>query len=249
MIRLEHINKVFNAGTASEVVALKDINLTINKGEFVTMIGSNGSGKSTLLNLVAGTVMPDTGKIFLGATEVTLLPEHRRGKWIARVFQNPMAGTASELSILENFRLAAIRTRPKTVRYGTTASFRTLVKDKIAGLGLGLENKIDQPMGTLSGGQRQALTLLMAVMDDAQILLLDEPAAALDPRTADLIMKIADNLIHEFHLTAILVTHNLKDAIQYGTRIVQMQEAVVIRDITKSENLNLTLKGVYEWFE
>jgi len=249
MIRLENISKIYNPGTAAAVIALKDVSLIIKNKEFVTLIGVNGSGKSTLLNLLAGTNKPDSGKIFISEEEVNDLPEHRRCRWIARVFQNPLAGTASELSILENFRLASIRTKSKSLKTGTDAAFRNLVKEKISYLGLGLENKIEQPMGTLSGGQRQALTLIMAIMDDAEILLLDEPTAALDPRTAGLIMQIADDLISKFQLTAILVTHNLKDAVNYGTRIIQMNDAMIARDVLKSEKPGLSINNVYDWFD
>ena len=249
MITLQHIHKVFNDGTDREVAAVKDVSLIIQKEEFVTMIGANGSGKSTLLNLIAGSLIPDEGSIMIGDQNITSLPEHKRCKWIARVFQNPLAGTASDLSVLENFRLASIRTQSKSLAIGTHVTFRNMVKSKIETLGLGLENKLEQPMGTLSGGQRQALTLLMAVMDDAEILLLDEPTAALDPKTAALIMQIADNLVRTFHLTAILVTHNLKDALNFGTRIIQLHEGSISRDIQKKNVANLSISNVYEWFE
>lgn len=248
MIRLEHITKVFNAGTAGELTALNDIHLTISKGEFVSLIGSNGSGKSTLLNVLAGTIKADKGKIFIGENEVSRLAEYQRSRWIARVFQNPLAGTASELSILENFRLSAIRTQSKTLNIGTGVAFRKLITDKIAGLGLGLENKLDQPMGNLSGGQRQALTLLMAVMDDVELLLMDEPTAALDPKTAALVMTLANRIIREHKLTAILITHNLKDALAFGSRLLMMKEGVVEKDIIKSENKTLELKDLLELF-
>lgn len=248
MIRLEHISKVFNAGTVAEVVALKEINLAIKKGEFVTLIGSNGSGKSTLLNLLAGSVVPDTGKIYINTTEVSNLAEHRRSKWIARVFQNPLAGTAAELSILENFRLASIRSKPKSLAVGTNSAFRKHVRDKIGTLGLGLENKLNQDMGTLSGGQRQALTILMSVMDDAELLLLDEPTAALDPKTSELIMNLADQLIRDHQLTAILVTHQLRDIPVYGSRVIQMAGGAVSRDIAGSEKAALKLADIYSWF-
>jgi putative tryptophan/tyrosine transport system ATP-binding protein len=248
MITFKNINKVFNPGTAGEVVAVKDLNLTIKEAEFVTLIGANGSGKSTLLNLLAGSVNPDSGEIFIGGNRINGLPEHRRGKWIARVFQNPLAGTASELSILENFRLASIRTQSKSFKVGTNAAFRALVKNKIAGLGLGLENNIDQNMGTLSGGQRQALTLLMAVMDDARILLLDEPAAALDPKTAVLIMKLANQLIGNYRLTAVLVTHQLRDIPEYGNRVIQLDGGGIKNDRSGDDKSLLQLSDLLTWF-
>ena len=249
MIKFQDISKIYNSGTEGEVAALNAINLSVQPGEFVVMLGANGSGKSTLLNILSGSTFPDKGKIFVRENDITNLAEHLRCKWIARVFQNPLAGTASDLSVLENFRLAALRTKRKSLAVGTGKNFRELVKERIADLGLGLENKMDQRMGTLSGGQRQALTLLMAVMDEADILLLDEPTAALDPRTSALIMKIANELISKFNLTAILVTHNLKDAVNYGTRIIQMSDGVVTRDVQKAEQLNLTTNVMIEWFD
>ncbi len=249
MIQLKQICKNFYSGTANEISALSNINLTINRGEFVILVGVNGSGKSTLLNLLAGSVLADSGKIFFGKDEVTSLPEYKRSQYISRVFQNPLAGTASDLSVLENFRLAAIRTKSKTLTIGTNNAFKNTIQAKIAELGLGLENKLDRDMGTLSGGQRQALTLLMSVMDDAEILLLDEPTAALDPKTAALIMNIADTIISKFNLTAILVTHNIKDAVNYGSRIIQMKAGVVERDVIKRDVSSLTTNKVYEWFD
>ncbi len=248
MIRLEAIHKTYNRGTAAEVSALSNINLVIAKGEFVTVLGANGSGKSTLLNVLSGSVFPDEGNIYIAGTNVTTLPEYRRSKWIARVFQNPLAGTVSELTIFENFRLAAIRAHPKNLTVGTTPKFRLLVRDKIAGLGLGLENKTDALMGTLSGGQRQALTLLMAVMDDASLVLLDEPTAALDPKTSARIMTLADRIIREHGLTAILVTHNLKDAATYGSRILLMSEGKITKDVARNESTNPDPATLLDWF-
>lgn len=248
MIRLQAIHKTFHRGEAAEVHALNNIHLEIKKGEFVILLGANGSGKSTLLNVLSGATLPDQGKIFIADTDVTMLPEFRRSKWISRVFQNPLAGTVSELTILENFRLAAIRAHPKKLIVGSTGKFRLQVQDKIAGLNLGLENKVDALMGTLSGGQRQALTLLMAVMDDAALLLLDEPAAALDPKTSVTIMKLAEKIIREHQLTAILVTHNLKDAAMYGSRILLMSEGNITKDVARNESINPDAGTLFEWF-
>ncbi|MEO5583089.1 MAG: ATP-binding cassette domain-containing protein, partial [Saprospiraceae bacterium] len=181
MISLQHIKKVFNSGKDNEVTALDDVSLQINKNEFVVIIGSNGSGKTTLLNIIEGAEIPTEGTVEINGKDVTQLPEYKRSQWIARVFQNPHNGTAPDLTILDNFRLAALRTRAKKLSIGTTTAFKKQVQEKIAGLGMGLENKINQLMGSLSGGQRQALTLLMSVMDETDILLLDEPTAALDP--------------------------------------------------------------------
>ncbi len=248
MIELQHINKVFNKGKVNEVIALNDVSLTIEKKEFLVVVGSNGSGKTTLLNVIAGAEFGSSGKVLIDNTDVSRLPEYKRSRWIARVFQNPLSGTASGLSILDNFRLAAIRTKPKNLTIGVNESFKKKVKEQISTLGMGLENKLEQAIGTLSGGQRQALTLLMSVMDNAQILLLDEPTAALDPRSAALIMETADKLIKQYKLTAILITHNLKEAHQYGNRLIQMSEGKVLRDLKESQKQALQMQDMYEWF-
>jgi putative ABC transport system ATP-binding protein len=248
MIEIANISKTFNTGKPNQVNAISNVNLNIKAGEFVVIVGSNGSGKTTLLNLVAGNILPNTGTITIDGNNVTRLPEYKRSKWIARIFQNPLLGTAADLSIVDNFRLAAIRTQYKGLSIGKNESFKKLVKDKIATLGMGLESKIEQPIGTLSGGQRQALTLLMSVMDTCKILLLDEPTAALDPRSAENVMQIADNLIKEYSLTAILVTHNLKDAGNYGSRIIQMGEGEVLRDVSSIEKSKLKQNDLFDWF-
>ncbi len=248
MITLQNIQKVFNKGQVNQVVALNDVSLHINQGEFVVLIGSNGSGKTTLLNVISGAEIPSTGKVLLSNTDVTNFPEYKRSQWIARVFQNPLSGTAPDLSILDNFRLAALRTTRKKPVIGVNAAFKKIVQDRIATLGMGLENKVEQPMGTLSGGQRQALTLLMSVMDHTDILLLDEPTAALDPRSANIILETADALVKEYKLTAVLVTHNLKDAHQYGNRLIQMAEGKILRDLDASAKGSLQLPGMFGWF-
>src|SRR6201996_7430237 len=231
MIGINKAYKIFNKGKANQVDAVNGIDLQINDSEFVVIVGSNGSGKTTLLNLVSGSVLPTSGSVSIDGNDVTNMPDYKRSEWIARVFQNPLSGTASDLSILDNFRLAAIRTKPKGLKIGVDEAFKKQVKEKIATLGMGLENKIMQPMGTLSGGQRQALTLLMSVMDTCQVLLLDEPTAALDPRSADIVMRTANKLIKDYQLTAILITHNLKDAFNYGNRIILMGEGLIRKDI------------------
>jgi len=248
MIALTSLHKTFNKGQPNQVNAIKGIDLDISAGEYVIIVGSNGSGKSTLLNLVAGSILPSSGHIRIDSTDVTKLPDYRRGRWIARVFQNPLSGTAPELSILDNFRLAALRTRLKGFGIGINDAFKKQVQEKIALLNMGLENKTDQLMGSLSGGQRQALTLLMSVMDTCKILLLDEPSAALDPRSADLVMSTADKLIKEFQLTAILVTHNLKDAYCYGSRIIQMAEGQILHDLDTAQKASLTQNDLFNWF-
>src|SRR3954471_13300178 len=224
MINIVAAHKVYNKGKANQVNAINGVDLVVPDGEFLVIVGANGSGKSTLLNLIAGSVLPTSGTVTIDGNDVTTLADYDRSQWIARVFQNPMSGTASELSILDNFRLAAIRTKTKGLTIGVNDAFKAKVKQTIATLGMGLEDKLEQPMGTLSGGQRQALTLLMSVMDDCKILLLDEPTAALDPRSAAVVLQTADKLIRENDLTAVLITHNLKDAFRYGNRIIQMAE-------------------------
>ncbi|MFD0749327.1 ABC transporter ATP-binding protein [Mucilaginibacter calamicampi] len=247
-IKLDNISKTFNHGKPTQVDAIKDVGLTIQSGEFVVIVGSNGSGKTTLLNLISGSIPPSSGIISINDADVTKLADHERSKWIARVFQNPLSGTASELSILDNFRLAAIRTKAKGLTIGVNNAFKAAVRNKVATLGMGLENKIEQPMGTLSGGQRQALTLLMSVMDECKVLLLDEPTAALDPRSAAVVMQTADKLSKEFNLTTILVTHNLKDAFTYGNRIIQMAEGLVIKDHDAKAKNGLTQNDLFDWF-
>ncbi|WP_214070286.1 ATP-binding cassette domain-containing protein [Mucilaginibacter sp. dw_454] len=248
MIQITNLHKTFNRGKANEVNAVKGIDLTINGEEFVVIVGSNGSGKTTLLNLISGSVIPSSGTISIDGDDVTKLADYQRSKWIARVFQNPMSGTASELSILDNFRLAAIRTKAKGLNIGVTEAFKRDVKQRIAALGMGLETKLEQPIGTLSGGQRQALTLLMSVMDECKILLLDEPTAALDPKSAEIVINIADKLTTAYKLTTILITHNLKDAYNHGTRIIQMGEGHILKDIDATHKKALKQSDLFEWF-
>jgi putative ABC transport system ATP-binding protein len=248
MIGVNKVTKIFNKGKANQVDAVNGIDLQINDGEFVVIVGSNGSGKTTLLNLVSGSVMPTSGTISIDGNDVTTMPDYKRSQWIARVFQNPVSGTASDLSILDNFRLAAIRTQPKGLKIGVDEAFKKQVKEKIATLGMGLEKKLEQSMGTLSGGQRQALTLLMSIMDNCKVLLLDEPTAALDPRSAEVVMKTADKLIKDFKLTAILITHNLKDAYNYGTRVIQMGEGQILKDIDATQKAKLKQHDLFDWF-
>ncbi len=248
MIHLSAVQQVYNKGRANEVIAVNGVTLHIADGKFVVIVGSNGSGKSTLLNLIAGSVLPTSGTVSINEQDVTKLADYERSKWIARVFQNPLSGTASELSILDNFRLAALRSQTKGLGIGITDSFKQLVKERVATLGMGLEDKLQQPMGTLSGGQRQALTLLMSVMDNCKVLLLDEPTAALDPRSAEIVMRTAEKLTSDFKLTTILITHNLKDAFVYGNRIIQMAEGAIIKDVESVPKSQLKQTDLFDWF-
>jgi putative ABC transport system ATP-binding protein len=248
MIEIRNVHKTFNRGKANQVDATNGVDLKIEERQFLVIVGSNGSGKTTLLNLVAGSILPTAGTIHIDGNDVTRLHDYDRSKWIARVFQNPLSGTAPDLSILDNFRLAAIRTKAKGLGVGIDEKFKSKVKEKIATLGMGLENKTEQLMGTLSGGQRQALTLLMSVMDTCKVLLLDEPTAALDPKSASIVMETADRLIKDFGLTSILVTHNLKDAFSYGNRIIQMAEGKIIKDIDAKNKSELKQNDLFDWF-
>lgn len=249
MLQLEHLRKVFDRGKATEVIAVDDVSLTLEAGSYTVLIGANGSGKSTLLNLIAGSMMADRGRITLGERAIHRLPDYRRTPWIARVFQNPLLGTAASLSILDNFRMAALRGTRKSLKLGAGAAFRESVRERVATLGMGLENKLNQPMGTLSGGQRQALTLLMTIMSGVDILLLDEPTAALDPRSAREILEIADRIIKEHRLTALLVTHNIHEALRYGDRLVQMESGRIIRDYRSRDKARLDHAEVISWFD
>ncbi|MBK1439275.1 ATP-binding cassette domain-containing protein [Parapedobacter sp. ISTM3] len=249
MLQLQRITKVFNPGKATEVIAVQDTTLRLEAGSFTVLVGANGSGKSTLLNLIAGSIYADRGKVLLNDREIQRLPDYRRSQWIARVFQNPLTGTASSLSILDNFRMAALRRVPKWLKLGADAAFKRSVAEKVETLGMGLEHKLAQPMGTLSGGQRQALTLLMTTMADVDILLLDEPTAALDPRSAREVMGIADRIVRENNLTALLVTHNIAEALRYGTRLIQMENGKIIRDCDQQAKLALKQTDVVSWFD
>jgi len=248
MINIQSLHKIFNKGLPNEVQAINGIDLNITNGDYLVIVGSNGSGKSTLLNLIAGSILPSSGSVNIDGNDVSRLHDYQRSRWVARVFQNPLSGTAPDLSILDNFRLAALRTKRKGFGIGINDGFKARVKDQIARLGMGLENKTGQLMGTLSGGQRQALTLLMSVMDDCKILLLDEPSAALDPRSADLVMQTADHLIKDYHLTGILITHNLKDAFTYGNRIIQMAEGKILHDLSSEKKTALSQNELFSWF-
>jgi putative ABC transport system ATP-binding protein len=249
MIELKNISKTFNKNTANEVSALQNIQLTIADGDFMIVVGTNGSGKTTLLNVIAGTIETDDGVILVDAKDITRLKDFQRSRWISRIFQNPLMGTAPELTILENFRLASLRTQSKKLTVGATEKFGNQVKDKIASLNLGLENNLNQLMGTLSGGQRQALSLLMAVMGETKILLMDEPTASLDPKTSELVLTVADKIIKDYKLTTLFVTHHLKDASRFGNRVILMQEGKIVKDVGEKEKSTLQPADLFQWYE
>lgn len=248
MIEIVGIEKTFYKGQVNETKALNSINLHIGKGEFVVLVGSNGSGKSTLLNCIAGSLSVDAGTINIAGADVTQMADYQRSKWISRVFQNPLHGTAPDLSIYDNFRLAAIRTQSKTVWKHNSAETKKRIQETVATLKIGLEHKLDTPMGQLSGGQRQALTLLLGTFDDTKVLLLDEPTAALDPKSAAMVLNVAKDVISNKNLTVILVTHNMRHAIELGNRLIYMEGGNVLKDLNEQEKLKLTQQQIYSWF-
>lgn len=248
MLELKEVSVVFNKGKSNETNAVKSVNLRIERGEFVVLIGANGSGKSTLINAISGSAQLTSGSIHLNNQRIDYLSENRRSRFVSKVFQDPLSGTAPDLTVIDNFRLAAIRSKSKKLIVGIDKDFTKQVEDLVAVLGLGLEKKLNLRMGSLSGGQRQALTLLMSTMDDTELLLLDEPAAALDPKTAELIMQLAKAMITKRKLSAILITHNLKHAQTFGSRLIQMREGILCRDISGEAKKNLTPSEMVEWF-
>ena len=248
MLEIQHVTKVFNCGSVDEKVALNDLSLTLRDGDFVTVIGGNGAGKSTMQNAICGTWLPDSGHILLDGVDVTSLPEHKRAKYLGRVYQDPMMGTAARLQIEENLALAARRGKRRTLRPGIVRSERENYRKLLETLGLGLETRLSAKVGTLSGGQRQALTLLMATLQKPQLLLLDEHTAALDPRTAAKVMELTERIVKENHLTTLMITHNMRDAIQYGNRLVMLHEGRVILDIEGEEKKRLTVPDLLEMF-
>lgn len=248
-LEIKDIHKTFNKGTINEKVALDGVNLQLNEGDFVTIIGGNGAGKSTTLNAVAGVWPVDSGSIIIGGTDVTGLPEHKRAKFLGRVFQDPMTGTAATMSIDENMALAARRGKKRTLRWGVTKADRELYKEKLRELNLGLEDRLTSKVGLLSGGQRQAVTLLMASLQEPDLLLLDEHTAALDPKTAAKVLELSDKIIGENHLTAMMVTHNMKDAIAHGNRLIMMHEGRIIYDVSGEEKKNLHVSDLLAKFE
>ena len=240
MLKLEHISKTFNRGTINEKRALQELSLHLAPGDFVTVIGGNGAGKSTLLNAVAGVWPVDSGSIFIDGENVTGMPEYKRARLIGRVFQDPMMGTAPNMQIEENLALAYRRGKKRGLRWGVTQAERVLYRERLATLGLGLEDRMTAKVGLLSGGQRQALTLLMAALQTPKLLLLDEHTAALDPGTAAKVLELSDRIIQEHGLTALMITHNMTDAIRHGNRLIMMDRGRIVLDIAGAEKQRLT---------
>jgi len=248
MLEIKGIWKTFNPGTVNEKQALRGVSLTLNDGDFCTVIGGNGAGKSTMLNAVAGTWAVDGGSISIGGVDVTKLPEHKRAPYIGRVFQDPMLGTAPTMQILENLALAARRGQRRGLRWGVTRAEKEEYYAMLKNLDLGLEDRLTSKVGLLSGGQRQALTLLMASLKKPRLLLLDEHTAALDPKTAAKVLELSDRIVSENRLTTMMVTHNMKDAIQHGNRLVMMYDGRIVIDVSGEEKKKLTVPQLLELF-
>jgi putative tryptophan/tyrosine transport system ATP-binding protein len=248
MIGLENIHKKFNANTVNEVYPLKGVSLEIGKGEFVTVIGTNGSGKSTLLNMVAGTIKPDTGTINVDGKDVTREEEYQRARSISRVFQNPFMGTAPDMSIAENLLLAYLRGEKHYPKIGLTEDRREFFKERVAELEMQLEGRLDTVIGTLSGGQRQAISLLMAVIREPRVLLLDEHTAALDPKSAAQVIKLTKRFIERGNLTTLMVTHSMQQALEMGNRTIMMHQGQIIDDISEKEKRQLTVDDLLDKF-
>lgn len=248
MLEISHVSKTFNPGTITEKKALLDINLTLEDGDFVTVIGGNGAGKSTLLNLIAGVHSCDTGSIKLNGKDITEMPEYKRAKYLGRVFQDPMWGTAANMEIEENLAMAYRRGKKRTLAWGIKNEERALYQKKLALLELGLENRMNSKVGLLSGGQRQALTLLMATLQKPELLLLDEHTAALDPKTAQKVLELTDHFVRKDHLTAFMVTHNMRHAIHYGNRLIMMMKGEIIYDVRGEEKKNLKVEDLLAKF-
>ncbi|MBE5779451.1 MAG: ABC transporter ATP-binding protein [Clostridiales bacterium] len=249
MLEITNISKTFNPGTVNEKVALNGVSLKLEEGDFVTVIGGNGAGKSTLLNAVAGTWPVDEGSIVIGGVNVTRMAEHKRAKYIGRVFQDPMLGTAATMQIEENLALAKRRGQKRTLKVGITAAERQEYKELLESLGLGLESRLTAKVGLLSGGQRQALTLLMATLQKPKLLLLDEHTAALDPKTAAKVLEATERIVQKDQLTTLMITHNMKDAIAHGNRLIMMHEGRIAVDVSGEEKKKLTVEDLLQLFE
>ena len=249
MLEITNVYKSFNRGTPVQKDALIDLNLKLNEGDFVTVIGGNGAGKSTLLNAVAGAFEVDKGKIIIDGNDVTKDPQYKRAKYIGRVFQDPLRGTAGDMWIEENLAMALRRGKRRSFKWGISNKEREQFRELLKILDLGLENRLNSKVGLLSGGQRQALTLLMATIKNPQLLLLDEHTAALDPKTAQKVLDITDKVVTENNLTTLMVTHNMNDAIKYGNRLIMMNNGTVIYDVSGEEKKNLKVSDLLAKFE
>ena len=249
MLEIKNVSKTFNPGTINEKVALNNVSLRLEDEDFVTVIGGNGSGKSTLMNAICGVWPVDSGRIYIDDIDVTGIPEHKRARYLGRVFQDPMTGTAATMGIDENLALATRRGERRTLRWGVTKAEKQKYYELLKPLDLNLENRMTSKVGLLSGGQRQALTLLMATLQKPRILLLDEHTAALDPKTAKKVLELSDQIIAENKLTAMMVTHNMRDAIAHGNRLIMMNEGQIILDIKGEEKKNLTVEYLMQKFE
>ena len=249
MLEIINLRKTFNPGTVNEKTALDGVSLTLKDGDFVRVIGGNGAGKSTLLNAVAGTWLVDSGTISIDGVNVTRLPEHKRAQFIGRVFQDPMMGTAATMQIEENLALALRRGKRRTLRAGITAAERDQYRELLKILGLGLEDRLTTKVGLLSGGQRQALTLLMATLQKPKLLLLDEHTAALDPKTAAKVLETTERIIQRDHLTTLMITHNMRDAIAHGNRLIMMYDGRIVVDVSGEEKQRLTVEDLLALFE
>ncbi|MBQ7000336.1 MAG: ABC transporter ATP-binding protein [Oscillospiraceae bacterium] len=248
MLKLNNIRKVFNPGTVNEKVALNGLNLHMKEGEFVTVIGGNGAGKSTMLNAIAGVFDVDEGSIVIDGIDVTHLPEYKRAAYIGRVFQDPMMGTAATMQIEENMALADRRGLPRTLKVGITKADREAYREHLKILDLGLEDRMTSKVGLLSGGQRQALTLLMATLQRPKLLLLDEHTAALDPKTAAKVLDATQRIVEKNQLTTMMITHNMRDAINYGNRLIMMYDGHIVVDVSGDEKKNLTVEHLLNLF-
>ena len=248
MLKIKGLSKTFNAGTVNAKLALDGVDLTLADGDFVTVIGGNGAGKSTLLNAICGVFRPDDGSIEIDGVDVTDMPDYKRAKYFGRVFQDPMKGTAPDMEIAENLAIAARRGTKRKLIWGIAKGERAKYREKLAELDLGLETRLSSKVGLLSGGQRQAVTLLMATLRAPKLLLLDEHTAALDPKTAAKVLEITERLVNESRLTTLMITHNMKDAIRYGNRLIMMNGGRIVVDVSGDEKKNLTVEDLLALF-
>ncbi|RXZ79291.1 ATP-binding cassette domain-containing protein [Paenibacillaceae bacterium] len=249
MLSIDRVSKLFNPGTPDEKIALMNANLHLQAGDFITVIGSNGAGKSTLMNIISGVLKPDVGTVSIGNEQIQNLPEYQRSRWIGRVFQDPMAGTAPHMTIEENLTMAFKRGKPRGLSWGATAAKRRIFREQLHRLGINLENRMGAKVGLLSGGERQALSLLMATFTKPQILLLDEHTAALDPARADLITRLTEEIVSQMNLTTLMVTHNMEQAIRLGNRLIMMDKGRIILDIPQERKRGLTVGELLGEFE